>query len=150
VVKKLKLFIGVAIFILISVILVGCTEPSPTPTPTPTPSPTPTPTPTPTPSQSVTLNLSAEKLAFDTSTITVPAGAEVTVIFNNKDSIPHNLAVYETSAANKEIFIGEIFSGPKVISYQFTAPAEPGTYFFRCDVHPRGMTGSFIVSGTSS
>jgi plastocyanin len=45
------------------------------------------------------VNLTAENIAFDTDTITVPAGANVTVNFNNKDSgIPHNFAVYDSSS----------------------------------------------------
>lgn len=100
--------------------------------------------------ESVTINITAENIAFDKSTITVPAGANVTVVFDNKDRVPHNLAVYETTAATKEIFVGEIFTGPGTIEYRFTAPSTPGTYFFRCDVHPSTMTGDFIVTTVDS
>jgi plastocyanin len=31
------------------------------------------------------------------------------------------------------------------IDYTFTAPEEPGTYHYHCDVHPTVMTGDFIV-----
>ncbi len=105
-----------------------------------------TPTPITTPAQpaNVTVNLTAENIAFDTNTITVPAGANVTVDFTNLDNVPHNLAVYTTSAANDPIFVGEIINRGS-ITYTFTAPEEPGTYFFRCDVHPTIMTGDFIV-----
>ena len=127
--------------------LASCTS---APTPTPAPAPSPSPTPAPTPGRSVTINLSVDNVAFDKSTITVPAGANVTVIFNNKQSIPHNLAVYKTKAATEAIFVGEVIQGPKTINYQFTAPATPGTYFFRCDVHPSVMTGDLIVTGTGS
>lgn len=94
---------------------------------------------------SVTINLTAQGMAFDKSTINVPAGAKVTMIFNNKDSIPHNFALYTNSSATKSIFVGQVITGPKFITYTFTAPTTPGTYFFRCDVHPTSMTGSFIV-----
>ena len=100
------------------------------------------------PGQTVTVQLSAENIAFDKSTISVPAGADVVVVFNNNESIPHNLAVYETSAASEEVFVGEIITGPRTIEYRFTAPMTPGTYFFRCDVHPANMTGDFIVTST--
>ncbi|MDI6867817.1 cupredoxin domain-containing protein [Methanoculleus sp.] len=93
-----------------------------------------------------TVDLTAEDIAFDTSTITVPAGAEVTVNFNNMDDgIPHNFAVYTDSSASEEIFVGDIITGPDTTTYTFTAPSEPGTYFFRCDVHPQQMTGDFVV-----
>jgi len=99
-----------------------------------------------TPVNAVTIYLSAKNIAYNKSTITVPAGANVTVHFDNQDSgVPHNFAVYDSSAAKVNIFRGEIITGPKMISYHFTAPDKPGTYFFRCDVHPTIMTGQFIV-----
>lgn len=97
--------------------------------------------------QSVTVDLTAENIAFDKSTITVPAGARVTVNFNNRDSgVPHNFAVYETKDAEKVIFSGQIVTGPARAEYTFDAPAVPGTYFFRCDIHPTQMNGQFIVN----
>jgi plastocyanin len=104
-------------------------------------------TPTTTPSgNSVTIDLVAKNIAFDKSTITVPAGAEVTVNFDNQDSgIPHNFAVYTNASASTSIFVGQIISGPAKVTYKFTAPTTPGNYFFRCDVHPSIMTGSFVV-----
>ena len=96
--------------------------------------------------RSVTVEIAAEKMAFDTSTITVPAGAEVTMNFENRDDgIPHNVAVYTDPSAAKEIFVGDIIAGPERATYTFTAPETPGTYFFRCDVHP-SMNGAFIVT----
>jgi plastocyanin len=103
--------------------------------------------PTPAPSgNNVTINLVAKNMAFDKSTITVPAGAEVTINFDNQDSgIPHNFAVYTNASATSPIVVGQIITGPKTINYTFTAPTTPGTFFFRCDVHPRTMTGIFVV-----
>lgn len=96
--------------------------------------------------QRITIDLAAQNLAFDKNTITVPAGANVTVNFNNKDSgMPHNFAVYTDSSAATTIFKGQIITGPATTTYTFTTPSAPGTYFFRCDVHPTQMTGSFIV-----
>ena len=92
------------------------------------------------------VGLSAQNIAFNVSTITVPAGANVTVNFDNEDSgVPHNFAVYTDSSASQNIFKGEIITGPATTAYNFTAPADPGTYFFRCDVHPEQMTGDFVV-----
>ncbi len=91
------------------------------------------------------VNLTAENIAFDTDTITVPAGANVTVDFTNKDDgIPHNFAVYDSSLRSEQIFVGEIITGPAEIDYSFTAPEKSGTYYFQCDVHPF-MNGEFIV-----
>lgn len=96
--------------------------------------------------ESITVDLVAENIAFDKSVITVPSGAHVTVNFVNRDSgVPHTFSVYETAAAQKVIFRGQVVTGLAKIKYSFDAPADPGTYFFRCDVHPTQMTGQFIV-----
>ncbi|MDD5082879.1 MAG: cupredoxin domain-containing protein [Dehalococcoidales bacterium] len=96
--------------------------------------------------QSIAIDLSAQNYAFDKSTITVPAGASVTINFNNKESVSHNFALYTNSSASTNIFRGDIINGPRTIVYKFTAPATPGNYFFRCDVHPTSMTGTFVVT----
>lgn len=96
--------------------------------------------------KSVTINLTAKNIAFDKNSITVPAGAHVTVNFDNQDSgIPHNFAAYTDSSASKSIYVGAVITGPKKVMYAFDAPSQAGTYFFRCDVHPTTMTGQFIV-----
>ncbi len=101
--------------------------------------------------QSVTVDLTAENIAFDMKTITVPAGARVIINFNNKDSgVPHNFAVYTDSSATTAIFKGNIITGPAKTTYTFTAPDNQGTYFFRCDIHPTQMTGQFVVGSSGT
>jgi plastocyanin len=96
--------------------------------------------------QAVTIDLAAQNNAFDKSAITVPAGARVIVRFTNRDAAPHNFAVYRSAEAREGLFAGERVNGPnRTVQYELTAPQQPGTYFFRCDVHPRAMTGDFIV-----
>jgi len=96
--------------------------------------------------EEITIDLVASNLAFDVSEITVPAGAQVTIAFDNQDEgIPHNFSLYTDASAAVPVFQGEIIVGVQTIDYQFTAPDEPGTYFFRCDAHPTTMTGQFIV-----
>ena len=110
---------------------------SPTPTAT-----TPEPTATPTASEGVAVV--AIDVAFDTETITVPAGEDVTIAFDNQDvGIPHNVSVYADDTAAEAIYEGEVIPGPATIEYSFPAP-EPGTYYFQCDVHPN-MNGDFVV-----
>jgi plastocyanin len=92
-------------------------------------------------------------MAFNQSTINVPAGAMVIVNFHNREDsgssqvtgIAHNFAVYDSPSAQIKIFSGAIITGGQDITYRFTAPVKPGTYFFRCDVHPFHMNGTFIV-----
>lgn len=101
---------------------------------------------TPTSGDLVELEISAENIEFNKDTLTAPAGARVRLTFTNDDAVPHNVAVYESEDAEEEIFVGEIFSGPtETMVYEFDAPDERGTYFFRCDVHPQ-MTGDFIAT----
>jgi plastocyanin len=139
-----RLFLFISLVTL--VVMGGCATPSPAPTPTPTPTPPPTSTTTLAPGQSVTIDLIAKNIAFDKSTITVAAGAQVTVNFDNQDSgVAHNFAVYTDASTTTQIFVGQIITGPKTITYTFTAPPTPGNYFFRCDVHPTTMTGTLVV-----
>jgi plastocyanin len=94
---------------------------------------------------SVTIGLTAKDISFNTSKIMVPVGSSVTIRFDNQDAnIPHNVAIYTDDTAKTAIFKGEIITGPGEIDYTFDAPATPGTYFFRCDIHPQ-MNGQFIV-----
>ena len=91
------------------------------------------------------IRIKAENFAFDLSRITVPASSQVIIEFENEDSAPHNVAFYTTSSLTETIYKGGIITGPRTITYTFTAPAVPGTYYFRCDVHP-SMNGQFIVT----
>lgn len=95
----------------------------------------------------ITINLIAQNLAFNLSTLTVPAGTNVTINFDNRDAgILHNFSLFNNSNASPPaIFQGQTITDSATITYTFTAPNAPGTYFFRCDIHPTTMTGSFIV-----
>ena len=35
---------------------------------------------------------------------------------------------------------------PPIDDPEFLAPERPGTFFFRCDLHPKTMTGEFVVT----
>lgn len=91
------------------------------------------------------VEINADDLAFDASTIQAPAGEEFTVTLNNLESQPHNFAVYREEGG-EQIVAGEIITGPDA-AVDVTVPAlEPGTYFFKCDVHPE-MNGAIVVEG---
>jgi plastocyanin len=106
-----------------------------------------TPSPAPVPSTGGNnITVTAAGMAFDTGTIAVAAGAHVTITFINNDSgVPHNIAFYTSSSATTVIYKGARTTGVSTVTYTFDAPTTPGTYFFRCDVHPTTMTGQFIV-----
>jgi len=85
----------------------------------------------------------AEQLHFATPEVQVPAGSAFQLTFENRESAPHNVAIYTDSSASSALFQGEIFaSGTKV--YDVPALAA-GSYFFRCDVHP-DMTGTIVAN----
>ena len=75
----------------------------------------------------------AAGMAFDRAEITVPADQAFPLLFENRDSAPHNVTVL--GAAGQPIFVGEIFGGSG--SRTYAMPALPaGRFSFRCDVHP--------------
>lgn len=81
---------------------------------------------------------------FDLAELTVAAGAETHLTFQNDDAgIPHNVAIYADDTAGENLFRGETVTGPISTTYVFTIE-EPGEYFFRCDVHPT-MAGRLIA-----
>jgi hypothetical protein len=70
----------------------------------------------------------------------------VTIVFDNQDAgVLHNVAFYTNNRATQQIFVGEVFPGPMVKQESFTAPGVAGNYYFRCDVHPDAMNGTFSV-----
>jgi len=86
-------------------------------------------------------------IRFDQSELTAQAGGTVTVRFDNEDGgVPHNWALYIDDSASEAIAGANegICTGPCSDDITFELPA-PGEYFFRCDVHPTQMTGTFIV-----
>jgi plastocyanin len=99
------------------------------------------------PSAPGAVSVVAKGIAFDTSSLSAPAGKGFTISFDNQDAgVPHNVAIYTTSAATTTLFRGTIVTGPKTITYHVPA-LQPGSYFFRCDVHPQ-MRGTLVARGS--
>ncbi len=112
------------------------------PTPPPRPAGTAPPPPSAPPGATV-LQLAARTLLFDKRSLSAAANQPVVLQFNNEDvGTLHNFAIYTNRNATTKIFGSDLVTGPKVETLNFTAPA-PGSYFFRCDVHPDTMTGTF-------
>ena len=85
----------------------------------------------------------AKAVAFETDTLTAPADEETTFTLDNQDTVPHNLSFYE-GEDGPELAKGDTAEGGAKV--EVTVPGQkPGTYFFRCDLHPTGMTGDFVV-----
>ena len=92
------------------------------------------------------LMISAKDLKFSTSTLAAPANTPFQIAFDNQESAPHNVAIYRTSSVTEVVFGSDPFSGPAVVTYDVPALA-PGTYFFRCDLHP-DMSGELTAGET--
>jgi plastocyanin len=89
---------------------------------------------------STSIQVSASGDAFDTDCLAAPTGQAFEIVFDNQDPDQHNVAIYDGS---DNLFRGEIFGGPKTVTYDVPA-LDAGTYEFKCDVHPQ-MTGTFKV-----
>ena len=94
------------------------------------------------PSAAAAAELSAQNIAFDKTTLSVPAGAAFHLVFHNNDAgVPHNVDIKDASGA--DVFKGEVFSG--VDSRTYDVPSLPaGTYKFSCVVHPN-MVGELTA-----
>lgn len=92
------------------------------------------------------VSLTADNSRFATTNLSAPAGTPFRLRFANDEAVPHNVAIYTDSSASRSLFVGPTFVGPATRSHAVPA-LDPGTYFFRCDVHPTTMTGSLVVGG---
>ena len=90
------------------------------------------------------VTITSRDMAFDQKILTVAAGSGWRLQLVNKDSAPHNVAIYRDQSTTETVFVGKPISSATIV-YDVRA-LEPGTYFFRCDVHPQ-MNGTLIVRG---
>jgi plastocyanin len=94
--------------------------------------------------QELTTTVVAQNIAFDTQTIVLPANTKHTITFDNRDAgVQHNIAIYTDSSLSKQLFSGELITGPATATYTIP-PLPPGRYYFLCVVHPM-MNGTVIV-----
>jgi hypothetical protein len=91
------------------------------------------------------VTVTAKANAFTSTTVEAPASQPFSIVFVNDDpGVQHNVAIYTDDSASTTRFRGTLVSGPKTIVYRVPA-LSPGTFFFRCDVHPDTMKGQFVV-----
>jgi cytochrome c oxidase subunit 2 len=88
--------------------------------------------------------IAAQNIAFDTAELSAPADVPFKIDFDNREAVPHNVAIHEGSPTGPEVFRGEVFTGPDMRTYDVPALAA-GTYGFICSVHPTQMTGTLTV-----
>jgi plastocyanin len=88
------------------------------------------------------IQLVAKNVHFNAKCLVVPAGEPLTVAFQNKDFVNHNLSIYTLEFASE--FTGDITYPQERITYKVPA-LEAGQYLFQCDIHPADMSGPLIV-----
>ena len=104
----------------------------------------------------ITLDFEGQDIAFDKSSVSVNAGQEVTVNFNNVGSLEHNWvlvsgSVDPLSATESDALAGAnsgVLAGGESTTFTFTAPP-PGEYQFVCTTEGHataGMVGTFTVN----
>jgi plastocyanin len=95
------------------------------------------------PVRAATVNVSVVDYAFTPQTISIAAGDTVTwTVGATKD--PHTVTPVDPAGA---------FTGSGILRagdrFQVTFQ-QPGTYRYRCEIHPEQMTGTIIVAETSA
>jgi plastocyanin len=80
-----------------------------------------------------------DELEFDPDEVSVPAGTQVSVTFENRAALPHNLTFGEPI----NVATSPVVAAGASETIEFTAPA-PGDYTFNCTIHP-GMQGTLTV-----
>jgi plastocyanin len=92
-----------------------------------------------------TVTICAKLVAYETTSIAVPAGEPFSIRFVNYDAgIPHNVAIHEESGTGPEVYQGEIFNGVDERTYDVPALTAGKTYVYICTVHPN-MLGAIVV-----
>lgn len=85
----------------------------------------------------------AKQIAFNTPRLLLKANVQVTITLDNQDvAVEHNVAIYGDDTLKEKIFVPKTFAGPDSRDY-VVPPTPPGTYFFRCDIHPN-MNGQAV------
>jgi plastocyanin len=87
------------------------------------------------------VTLAAANIAFEPTSLTVPAGEAFTLQFHNQDAnTQHNVQIFDDPKfAGTPLFNGALVTGVRQAEYD-VGPLAAGAYFFRCEVHPT-MTG---------
>jgi plastocyanin len=82
--------------------------------------------------------------SFDQSEVVVAAGKPLTLTFDNKNAgVPHNVAIFDGPDEAKNLFTGDIVTGPAKVVHD--VPALPAaSYYFVCSVHAN-MHGTIIA-----
>jgi plastocyanin len=89
------------------------------------------------------VGLTAQNIEYKPTTFTFKANSGVSILFDNKDSVPHNIDITTDPGGNDTFYKQDPVSGPTQQEYTFKTPG-PGKLYFHCDVHPN-MKGTINV-----
>lgn len=96
-----------------------------------------------------TLKMEMKDNVFGTKAVSATAGSKVTFDLENVGKVPHNMRIAPLDgnfdSAQSVTSVPEIVTPGKSGTLQWSVPSAPGTYKFRCDIHPTEMTGTIVV-----
>jgi plastocyanin len=87
------------------------------------------------------LTVVAKDTAFVPTTLTAPAGKELTITFRNEDTISHSFHLFGGSVGDVKT---DVKAGPTTDTLKVTLQVA-SAYNFQCDVHPSVMKGTLVV-----
>jgi plastocyanin len=79
------------------------------------------------------LEVRAVDMAFAPTALSAPADQPFALVFDNADSVPHNLVIL--SSDGSRVVASDVFTGAAVRLLQVPALAA-GSYRLHCDIHP--------------
>lgn len=101
----------------------------------------------------VAATITAQNIKFDKAELDLPAGKPFIIDLDNKDSVPHNVAIYDknpttatAAAPAKTFFQPPLVPGPKSAELEVKKPIPAGVWYFQCDAHTT-MHGIARVGG---
>jgi len=96
------------------------------------------------------LEVTARGIAFDKTSLQVAAGQPFTIKLKNDAEVTHNLHIY-TKKGGDSIAVTQPDRVPGGSTGVLSATiAQPGDYYFQCDIHPSAMTGKITVGAAQS
>lgn len=99
----------------------------------------------------VAATITAQNIKFDKAELDLPAGKPFIIDFDNKDSVPHNVAIYDkppTAPGVKTFFQPPLVTGPRKAELEVKKAIPAGVWYFQCDAHTT-MHGIARVGGAA-
>ncbi|MGE3077159.1 MAG: cupredoxin domain-containing protein [Dehalococcoidia bacterium] len=85
---------------------------------------------------------------FKPADLTVTAGETVTFQLPNIGQLPHNMRIATPEGVYRDstwVSTPEIINPERTGTLTWEAPADPGKFKYRCDIHPDVMVGTITV-----